>query len=136
MDKASWKNKKEKNKVHYLTYKKISIKGFSIFCDYDDVDLRKNGGIDHDKLAEELKENGCSYFRHILKSEFGAKNVDPNAEKEVELCHHKYLIQNFQVTLNLQINKDVKNPAIPFNFDHPQLQGQIIVGDENELKNP
>ena len=56
METKSYKNKKKPNRVHFLTYKKISIKGFSIFCDYDDVNLRKNGGIDHKKLAEELEQ--------------------------------------------------------------------------------
>lgn len=52
MNQSVAKKKLNKDKVHFLTYKKISIIGFSIFCDYDKVNLRENGGIDHKKLAE------------------------------------------------------------------------------------
>lgn len=42
--KSSGKNPK------FLTYKKATVNGLSIFCDYENINLRENGGIDLELL--------------------------------------------------------------------------------------
>jgi len=77
-----------------LTYKVATIEGFSIFCDWNKIDIRQNGGIDIDLLRdktllpdsedmkplmnlkkEKLKKKimntrGQAYFYQVLKAEF------------------------------------------------------------------
>lgn len=41
-------------------------------------------------------------------------------------------MENFQVSLKLQLNKDIKNPAMPGSVDYPQIEAVIIIGDETK----
>ena len=40
-----------------LTYKVVVLDGFSLFCDWENIHLRENGGIDLAKLKDELEEH-------------------------------------------------------------------------------
>jgi hypothetical protein len=40
-----------------LSFKVAKVEGFSIFCDWKDIDNQKNGGIDLKKLYDEDKES-------------------------------------------------------------------------------
>ena len=104
------------------------IRGFSIFCDYDKIHLRTNGGVDLDKLNEERaqkKSDPGSHFMTILKGEF--------SDNPKDLATHRYMMENFEVTLKLQFNKDIKNPAMPGTLDVPQIEAIIFIGEERDL---
>ena len=72
----------EKQKQRTLTYKVAKLEGFSLFCDWEDVDAIENGGIDVEKLREEGSRNPdkkakaattttpASYFQEIIAREF------------------------------------------------------------------
>lgn len=111
-----------------LTYKVAAIDGFSVFCDWHQVDLECNGGIDLKQL-EDIKDQADpeNYFYKILAGEFST-----NAYERVRT--HKYLIDGFKVSLHLQLNKNIKFPSMPASLDHPQIWAEIVIGDEAEIK--
>jgi len=90
-----------------LTYKVAAIDGFSVFCDWHQIDLECNGGIDLKQL-EDIKDHADpdNYFYKILAGEFSA-----NALERVKT--HKYLIDGFKVSLHLKLNKNIKFPSMP-----------------------
>ncbi len=118
------------------------IEGFSIFCDWDSVDDPANGGVNLGKLSDsslveisddELaggspqkkvkKTKGLIYFSKVLKREF--------SDNPEDLASHKYLIENFRVKLEVQINKNIKNPVLPATQKHPQLLAFITIGPDD-----
>lgn len=124
--------KKSKNKVNkskFLTYKKVKIIGFSVFCDYEDIHLRENGGVDLKLLNEQrdVSKPAHSLFKDILEAEFGPD--DPKKKNPIEPAKHKYLMENFHVTLKLQLNKDIRNPTMPGSLSYPQIEALIVVGE-------
>ena len=48
---------------------------------------------------------------------------------------HKFLMKNFKVMLQVQLNKDVKNPSQPTTIKHPLIKAKIVIGEENQLGN-
>lgn len=96
-----------------LTFKVATVKGFSIFCDWDHIDAAKNGGIDLESL-ENIKDKAdkSNCFYKILKGEFSDNQADI-------VQTHKYLIDGFQVSLHLKLNKNIKFPSMPASLDHP-----------------
>jgi hypothetical protein len=46
---------KQSGEKKHLTYKQINLEGFSIFCDFQNIDEVENGGVDVDKLIDEQK---------------------------------------------------------------------------------
>lgn len=111
-----------------LTYKVAAIDGFSVFCDWHQIDLECNGGIDLKQL-EDIKDQADpdNYFYKILAGEFSA-----NALERVKT--HKYLIDGFKVSLHLKLNKNIKFPSMPASLDHPQIWADIVIGDEAQIK--
>lgn len=47
---------------------------------------------------------------------------------------HKCIIQNFRIELQLQINKDIRNPLAPATLKHPQLKASLIIGEKYDTK--
>ena len=111
-----------------LTFKVANIKGFSIFCDWDKIDTAENGGIDLKQLENiEDKADKSNCFYRILKGEFSDDSADI-------IKTHKYLIDGFQVSLHLKLNKNIKFPSMPASLDHPQIWARIIIGEEDQAK--
>ena len=50
------------------------------------------------------------------------------SEDKYKLAHHKYLIENLRVQLDVTFNKDPNNPAMPATQKHPQIVGDVIIG--------
>jgi len=71
------KEKEGKDYYKDLLFKKIKIKGFSIFCDWENVSDPKNGGIDIEKLNHEQK-NVYSKLQKV-------------SDKVEEIDHHKHI---------------------------------------------
>lgn len=119
------KVQQEGEKKH-LTYKKVVIQGFSIFCDWEDITKVENGGIDVQKLREEQQMLGDdplsadSYFMKILNGEF--------SDKKEDLIKHKNIIDNFYVELQLQLNKNIQKPSMPATLSFPYIKAKIIIG--------
>ena len=107
-----------------MTYKVAEIDGFSVFCDWHQIDLQCNGGIDLKQL-EDIKDQADpeNYFYKILAGEFSM-----NALERVKT--HKYLIDGFKVSLHLRLNKNIKFPSMPASLNHPQIWAEIVIGDE------
>ena len=70
-----------------------------MFCDYEDIHLKENGGVDLEKLNEQRDEIKPAHplFKQILEAEFGPD--DPKKKNPVMPARHKYLMENFHVTL-------------------------------------
>ena len=96
-----------------LTYKVATIDGFSVACDWHQIDLRSHGGIDLKKL-EDIKDKADknNYFYEVLNGEFSDNPLDL-------VKTHKYLIDGFKVSLHLKLNKNIKFPSMPASLDHP-----------------
>ena len=89
---------KQTGEEKHLTYKQVVLEGFSIFCDWNNVDLAENGGVDIKRLVEEqatLTDDTLdqSYFMQLIRGEF--------SDDKKRLIAHKYIIDNFQVQLRL-----------------------------------
>ena len=111
-----------------LTYKVAAIDGFSVFCDWHQIDLECNGGIDLKQL-EDIKDQAdpANYFYKILDGEFSMNSLE-------RVQTHKYLIDGFKVSLHLQLNKNIKFPSMPASLAHPQIWAEIVIGDEAQIK--
>jgi len=108
--------------VALLTFKVALIEGFSVFCDWGTNEV--NDLIE--KLAAERdEERRLDLFQDILDGEFSSNSKD--------LVEHKYLIEKFRVELQLQLNKNIKQPSKPATLKFPQIKANIIVG-EKELE--
>ena len=42
-------------------------------------------------------------------------------------------MENFHVSLNVQLNKDIKNPTMPGDINYPQVEAFIVIGAENGI---
>jgi len=71
------------NDQEKLSFKVARLSGFSIFCDWQDVDKPENGGIDLQRLIDEDKardegqksrtaRSSGSYYEAILQNEFNS----------------------------------------------------------------
>ena len=118
----------EKVKPHPLTFKVAKIEGFSLFCDWENVDAIENGGIDVTRLREEgsrssekkVKADASSYFQEIIAKEFG--------DDVKQLVRHKSLIEDLQVELRIEVNKDMRNPLMPASLEYPQIKASVVIG--------
>ena len=94
------------------------------------MDAPENGGIDLDQLQKPgparkaTKATGNTgaqtYFQEIIEKEFSA---DPS--KQIK---HKNLIQDLQIELKIEINKDIRNPLMPATLEFPQIKASVVVG--------
>lgn len=94
------------------------------------MDAPENGGIDLDQLqkpgaaGKATKASGNTgtktYFQEIIEKEFSA---DPS--KQIK---HKNLIQDLQIELKIEINKDIRNPLMPATLEFPQIKASVVVG--------
>ena len=50
------------------------------------------------------------------------------SDDKYKLAHHKYLIENLRVQLDVTFNKHPNNPAMPATQKHPQIVGDIRIG--------
>jgi hypothetical protein len=68
-----------------------------------------------------LEKGVDSHFIEILKGEFGVLTEEKgqDLDKEIKLTKHKYMMENFHVALNVQLNKNVRNPTMPGTIDFP-----------------
>ena len=44
-------------------------------------------------------------------------------------------MENFEVTVKLQFNKDIKNPAMPGTLKFPQVESIVFIGEERDINN-
>ena len=78
-------------------------------------------------------------FKRILENEFGkdveTHEIDSDDDETAYEgnAHHKYLIENFTVTLKVQFNNDVKDPSIPANKEFPLIQADIMIGTKKMM---
>ena len=66
------------------------IEDFSIFCDWQDIDLLENGHLDVEKLEEEQKKQITTYFELIIKNEF-----------EDGVHQHQEVLENFYLEIRI-----------------------------------
>jgi len=86
-----------------LTFKVAQIKGFSIFCDWVNVQDVTNGGIPAALLVKDPSNAG---FQDVIQREFGDG-------KRLEKAIHNDLMRSNTIEMRFQINKDIKNPLMP-----------------------
>ena len=115
----------------------IKIMGFSLFCDYENVNSEKMGGINIKRLREEYEtiyrkqdrpEN--TYFQEILKNEF--EDVSRKSLiKNDKTFKHRYLMDNFEVEIKLSMNKKDSDPTQRGEADAPFMDCKVHIGDED-----
>lgn len=106
--------------THLLTYKVAKVEGLSLFCDWIDYFDPRQDFFDLDKLLNTVDPNAAlTYFHDLLNHEFSEKAQN----------NHKYILHNFKLELQLQINKDIRNPLAPATLKHPQLKANLIIGE-------
>ena len=66
------------------------IEDFSIFCDWQDIDLLENGHLDVEKLEEEQKKQITTYFELIIKNEL-----------EDSVRQHQEVLENFYLEIRI-----------------------------------
>ena len=118
-------------------YKRAKLRGFSLFCDWENVGQESgkiSNDVDLDKLLREDEQRKrlasgqvtdpaeikrimdnipkAFEFDRILKNEFGTDDyagVDSDDDEKLMKSHasHKYLIENFTVTVKLQLNQNI-----------------------------
>ena len=118
---------KEEGDRSHLTYKKILINGFSLFCDWELSDAHDSNNESHARACKDIDvelleqeqaagdgESENQYFKQVLKEEFEDEPTEMNSK-------HKMIVDNFNVEANLQLNKDIKSPIMPATLSFPQI---------------
>lgn len=95
-----------------LTFKTVKLDGFSVFCNWKDVDSR----IDLEKLVQQSQQKDTSYIQEVLDAEYEGKNAN------------SYFLHDLNIVLNLQLNNDVKNPLAPATLAYPQYKAHMTIG--------
>lgn len=122
------------------------MKGFSIFCDWQNVDKEENRGFNLEELMRqdkevysELKDEGYWRYNDDLKKKMEETQFRKVLDREF-LYHsikHKYILEDFEIELKATLNWNELDQSKPAHPDCPYyIEAVLHIGSsESAFKN-